>query len=299
LDHIGKSAFEDLGPASNESQKKLQLYHDFLVVLLQEVKYAATNKPVMMINLGRVWQKRRLHIHVSVVMGDQKLQDYICGRNSRKAGRVHHSCMTSSLQASNTVAGCCLANPDVISQLNKIAMIKLNKCVPGPAKTISDTLPRLTTLEKHEYKKALGFLNRRVKLARSILGRTYSMHPLRNAFDGVPFGANKHGILVATTEDHLHACESGILLNLAEVAYGGLTPAESKVFEQIIWSKVTTCQSSVLSELPCGTTKKNFGNLTLYIHKEMVSIIYYLLLALHDKGGHSIFEQAQTRQTIR
>jgi hypothetical protein len=45
---------------------------------------------------------------------------------------------------------------------------------------------------QREYKKALDFLNRRVKLARSILGRTYSMHPLRNAFDGVPFGANKH-----------------------------------------------------------------------------------------------------------
>jgi hypothetical protein len=59
---------------------------------------------------------------------------------------------------------------------------------------------------------------------------------LRNAFDGVPFGANKHGILVATTDDHLHACESGIILNLAEVAYGGLTQAESKVFEQIIHS---------------------------------------------------------------
>jgi hypothetical protein len=91
--------------------------------------------------------------------------------------------MTSGLQASNMVASCCLANPDVISQLNKISMMELNECVPGPAKTISDTLPRSTTLEKHEYKKALGFLNRRVKLAKSILGRTYSMHPLRNAFD--------------------------------------------------------------------------------------------------------------------
>jgi hypothetical protein len=155
-------------------------------------------------------------------------------------------------------------------------MMELNKCLPGPAKTISDTLPRSTTLEKCEYKKALGFLNRRVKLARSIIGRTYSMHPLRNAFNGVPFGAKKHGILVATTEDHLHACESGMMLNLAEVAYGGLTQAESKVFEQIIQSKVTTCQSSVLSELPHGITKKNFGNITLCSHKEKVGIVYYL-----------------------
>ena len=103
-------------------------------------------------------------------------------------------------------------------------MMELNECVPGPAMTNRDTLPRLTTLDKCEYKKALKYLNMRVKLARSILGKTYSMHPLMNAFVGVPFGANKLGILVATTEDHLHACESGIMLNLAEVAYGGLTP---------------------------------------------------------------------------
>jgi hypothetical protein len=51
----------------------------------------------------------------------------------------------------------------------------------------------------------------------------------------------------------------------------------------------------VLPELPHETAKKNFGNLTLCSHKEKVSIIYYLLLALHNEGGHSIFEQAQTR----
>jgi hypothetical protein len=108
-----------------------------------------------------------------------------------------------------------------------------------------------------------------------------------------------YGILVATTDDHLYACESGIMLNLAEVAYGGLTQAESKVFEKMIWSKVTTCRSSVLSELPHQKTKKNPGNLTLCSHKEKVGILYYLLLALHDKGGCSIFEQAQTRQKTR
>jgi hypothetical protein len=79
----------------------------------------------MMINLGQVWQKQRLHINVSVVMYNQKSLDYLCGRksiNSGNAGRVQCSCMTSGLQASNMVAGCCLANTDVISQLNEIAM---------------------------------------------------------------------------------------------------------------------------------------------------------------------------------
>ena len=99
--------------------------------------------------------------------------------------------MTSGLHAANMVAGFCLANPDVISQLNEIAMMELNKSVPGPVMTIRELLPRLTTLEKHEYKKALEFLNWRIKLARSILVKTYSIHPLRNAFDSVPFGAKQ------------------------------------------------------------------------------------------------------------
>jgi hypothetical protein len=63
----------------------------------------------------------------------------------------------------------------------------------------------------------------------------------RNAFNDVPCDDNKHGKLVATTEDYLNACAFAIMLNLAELAYGGLMSAESKVFEQIIWSKVTTC----------------------------------------------------------
>jgi hypothetical protein len=52
------------------------------------------------------------------------------------------------------------------------------------------------------------------------------MHAHRNAFDGIDYGANEHGILVATAKDHLHSCESGIMLNLVEVAYGGLTDSK-------------------------------------------------------------------------
>jgi hypothetical protein len=70
-------------------------------------------------------------------------------------------------------------------------------------------------------------------------------------------------------------------------------PAESKVFDHIFLSKVSACRSSILLEMPCGTTKKNIGNLTLCSHKEKVGIIYYLLLTLHGEGGPSILEQAK------
>jgi hypothetical protein len=64
------------------------------------------------------------------------------------------------------------------------------------------------------------------RLSKNILNRVFSMHAHCNAFDGINCGANKHGILVATAEDHLHSCELGIMLHLSEVAYGGLTNSE-------------------------------------------------------------------------
>jgi hypothetical protein len=80
-----------------------------------------------------------------------------------------------------------------------------------------------------------------------------------------------------------------MILNLAEVSYHGLTESERKEFEKIIWAKVTSCRSSVLSDYPRGTTKKDFGKLTLCSHKEKVGIMYYLILALHDERGQEIF----------
>ncbi len=65
--------------SSNTAQESLQLYHDFLTIILQGVKDCHENKPVEMLNLGGIHQKRRLHVHVAVVMGDQKSQDCVCG----------------------------------------------------------------------------------------------------------------------------------------------------------------------------------------------------------------------------
>lgn len=60
--------------------------------------------------------------------------------------------------------------------------------------------------------------------------------------------------------------------------------------------QVTASKSSVLSEYPQGTVKKNFSKLTLCSHKEKVGILYYLLLGLHDKSGRAIFEIAKQRR---
>jgi hypothetical protein len=95
-------------PTSNSSQDKMQLYHNLLVVLLQELKDLSVNKPVLQVNLSGIWQQRKPHIHVCSVMGDQKSQDYLCGRksmNNGNAGCVHRGCMALALGASDATGG--------------------------------------------------------------------------------------------------------------------------------------------------------------------------------------------------
>ena len=49
-------------------------------------------------------------------------------------------------------------------------------------------------------------------------------------------------------------------------------------------------------QYPRGTVKEGFGRLTLCSHKEKVSSVFYLLLALHDPRGREIIEKAHERQ---
>jgi hypothetical protein len=116
------------------------LYHDFLAVLLQGLKDTCKTKPVEMVNLGGIWQRKRLHLHVTVIMGDQKLQDYLCGRksmNSGNAGRVHHSCMASAVSASNvsttvSPSPCWLVSYEVICVMNKLKPPLMKQCLAWP-----------------------------------------------------------------------------------------------------------------------------------------------------------------------
>jgi hypothetical protein len=53
-------------------EEKLQQYHDYMLVLLNEVKEVSETKPMMWVNLGGIWKKKRMCIVLSVMSGDQK-----------------------------------------------------------------------------------------------------------------------------------------------------------------------------------------------------------------------------------
>lgn len=296
---------DDMSQGSLSTEEKLQQYHDYLAVLLNGLKIATDRKPIMWVNLGGEWQRRRLHIKVCVVSGDQKSQDYICGRmsvNGGHAGRVHRGCMASavnstSVGANGVLSGGCRKPPtQVLKRLNDLALLDVGNEGSGLMAVVGDLIPTESRGARTQNRQVAGYLSFVKKLAKTILTKVFSMHPHRNAFDGLDFGANAHGILVAATEDHLHSCESGVMLYFGQVAYFSLTPSDRNDFEKIIRSKVTACRSSVMSDYPRGTVKSGFGRLTLCSHKEKVGSVFYLLLALHDKQGRELFEKAKERQ---
>ena len=307
--HLGFIPSQDFAPSKKVSlspEEKLQQYHNYMSVLLDEVKELSKAKPMMWVNLGGVWKKRRLRIVLSVVSGDQKSQDFLCGRkaiNNGSAGRVHRGCMASAVNSTavgpdGALNGGCQKPPiRVLSRLNHLALMDTSdNATSGPMALVEQLLPSESTIQRKEKRLVVQHICRVKRLAKNILGKVFSMHAHRNAFDGIDFGANEHGILVATAEDHLHSCESGIMLNLAEVAYGGLTDSERTELEDIIRRDVLHCTSSILAEYPHGTVKTDFGKLTLCSHKEKVGSVFYLLIALHNKRGREIFERAHKRQ---
>jgi hypothetical protein len=69
--HLGFLPSQDFAPSKKGSlspEKKLQQYHDYMSVLLEEVKMASEVRPKMWVNLGGTWRKMRLRISLSVVI---------------------------------------------------------------------------------------------------------------------------------------------------------------------------------------------------------------------------------------
>jgi hypothetical protein len=237
--HLGFIPSQDFAPSNKVSlspKEKLQQYHNYMSVLLDEVKEVSKAKPMMWVNLGGVWKKKRLRIVLSIVSGDQKSQDFLCGRkaiNNGSASWVHHGCMALAVNSTAVGpdgalhGGCQKPLIQVLNRLNDLVLMDMNDNEnSGPMAHIQQLLPSGSTNQWKEKCLVVQHLCCVKRLSKNILGKVFLMHTHRNAFDGIDFGANEHGILVATAKDHLHSCESGIMLNLAEVAYGGLTDSE-------------------------------------------------------------------------
>ena len=283
-----------------KSQENLQLYHDYLANLLIDLKQLCASKPEMLVNLGGRTERRRIHLSVAIIVGDQKSQDYVCGRissNKGAAGRVHRACMCSGVRAGDATKGSCssLVNVEVTSELNKIALMSLDSL----CSSIRESLPGRSSAVAKQRNMIVSHVTRTVRLARALLAKPYTLHPLRNAFDGVCFGANMHGVHLATAEDHLHSTEAGVIQYINDVTYGMMTDKESTAFEEHIRGMFSSIRSSSSHSFPRTKLKKNFTSQSLMTHSEKVGSLLNFRLSMELPECREIWDNALTRQQAK
>ena len=183
----------------DSSLEALQIYHDCIEALLADLVELQANLPILDLNLGGIKKRVKLILEVSFVMGDKKSQDSLCARkksNGGGAARAHRGCMCSSVCGSNSSTKCSPVSKPILDRLRDLSFedepnSEVMTAIPTK---LPPTVRGHVTKRKH----AISFIKRRSRLARDILGKTYTMHAIRNAFDHISFGTNLNKIYSAT-----------------------------------------------------------------------------------------------------
>jgi Plavaka transposase len=273
-------------------QKQLQLYHDFLAVLLEDLISAQKNPPIVTIERDGIKMELIARLPVMIVMGDQKSQDTLCGRkhaNSGGAGRVHRSCMCSYITVDDAAHQCV----DVCSQTIKSLV---ESALTSPDEFIKIANEYSNSGSNTENKIIENYLKRQQQMNSQILQYPFTQHALRNAFDEVDFGSWSSGIFTATFDDFMHSTESGLFEYIADLVFDGLTKTEKQDLETIIRKYLLSARSSVRSTYPRWRLSEGFSNQTRITCGEKVGSIFILALSLQYKDVAAIVKKGHARQ---
>lgn len=279
------------GKDQQKHQTQLQVYHDFLSVLLDDLILAQKHPPTVTIKQNGQYMNLLARIPVMIVMGDQKSQDTLCARkhaNSGGAGRVHRSCMCSYLTVDDSTHKCVDVCLKTIRRLTNSALMPVDKLVEiaGQHSNSCDAEKAVTD----------NYLKRQQAMNTAVLQYPYTQHAIRNAFDPVDFGAWESGIFKATFDDFMHSTESGLFEYTAELFFEALTQSETQAVEAAIRRILVPVRSSVRQTFPRWVLKEGFSSMSRTTCAEKVGTLFILLVTLQYKSVSTIVNKAQARQ---
>lgn len=162
--------------SEEESTSSLQFYHKCLSYLLEDLKEAQNNPPLIYMKSrnGDMMQRRAL-LPLMLVMGDQLSQDTLCGRlksNSGGAGRVHRACMCSYLNIDDPYHKCKkvdLATLQVLTTKARVTEKDIDAKISSHPILASDSKKAGITKT---------FLQKQRTMFRSILRHPFTTHPI-------------------------------------------------------------------------------------------------------------------------
>lgn len=284
-------------PKSN-SESNLQFYHDCLSIMFQDITKCQKEPLLCSLEIGGTVHHVRIIIEVAFVIGDQLSQDHLCGRRlvHSGAGRIHRGCFTSYMNAATTPPkeGCFRIPKKIYDQLIHIILewddedTRLKRFETCQDQLSSSDRP----ISNNQLSSILRF---RAQLARDILEKVYSLHPIRNAFNKLSFGCNEDGIHRATLDDPMHFNSSGLFFYLAQVTFHGLLPKDCESVENSM-RRDASKRSSVRYDLPRSSYRKGFSNVTMLTASEKVGIMHFLYCMLSTEEVQKIFEKNIMRQ---
>ena len=79
-----------------------------------------------------------------------------------------------------------------------------------------------------------SYLCNRGNVAKAILEKVFTLHPIKNAWHTIYFRSNSNRICQAALDDPMHFHCSGLIAYTLEVYFGHLKPAEAKEVEMIM-----------------------------------------------------------------
>jgi hypothetical protein len=274
-------------PSNNQmekSQSKLQFYHNCLGAILQELKTAQSQHPIVRIKKhdGGVYELRA-RLPIVVVMGDQLSQDTLCARlkvNAGGASRIHRSCMCSYLSVDDPSLTCISVSQYTLNQMTNLALLSDTQ--------ISNISDGSTT--------EINFLRKVRQMNQRFLAKPYGTYPVVNAFEGADFGGWTEGIYEATLDDFMHSTELGVIKTLNEVIFQGLTKSECTDIEYLMQNFLGGVRSSVRSTYPRWRLADGFSRQKLMTSTERVGSLFSLCLALQSQEVSTLVSAAHLRQ---
>eukprot|EP00428_Durinskia_dybowskii_P015260 CAMPEP_0170207474 /NCGR_PEP_ID=MMETSP0116_2-20130129/3314_1 /TAXON_ID=400756 /ORGANISM="Durinskia baltica, Strain CSIRO CS-38" /LENGTH=1164 /DNA_ID=CAMNT_0010457931 /DNA_START=4517 /DNA_END=8013 /DNA_ORIENTATION=+ len=268
-------------PSSKDLTKavdKLQFHHDCLAALLGGIRAAHADPPLITIKdkiTGSI-MKKRARVPLMMIMGDQPSQDTLCSRlkaNAGGAGRVHRSCMCSYMTVDDPSHKCHGVPQESMSQMTTFA-------------SLSDT--EIAALVGSNQKE-IAHLKRVRNMNRKFLEHPFGCYPIKNAFDGMDFGAWPCGVYDACVDDFMHSCELGLIKSVCDVLFEGLQHQESH-------AKFHDTKSSVRNTYPRWRLNAGFSRQNMMTSTERVGSLFSLCLALQHEDIKSLVRKAHKRQ---
>ena len=223
-------------------------------------------RPVVWLQLGDQTKQVELVMPVSLVIGDLKSNDMLCGMGGSKKNtqRMLPACVVDSKNADNPAYDC-----RYMPMATLLAAVQELIGSDGRWK-----IPSKRNKEVDVYMtKALDLLEQ------------MKAHRVNNAFSDVCFGGDPRGILGACAVDPMHILEEGIIKYVLLILMATFTNVPRKELDDIVDDIFVKQKSTAAPDFPRVNFAKGFTNLTLLSCSEVVGIAFtFLLLARLDRG---------------